>query len=64
MTLTETDTEGGRVGGKKRHVKTGENKKRKKRTIKWMKKLFHSHHSNAVKKTAIVVIMVCGVCCE
>lgn len=44
---------------KKRHIKTRENKKRK-RIIKSMEELFHSHHSNHVLITAIVAIMVCG----
>lgn len=44
---------------KKRHVKTGKNKKRK-RIIKSTEELFHSHHSNPVLKTAIVAIIVCG----
>lgn len=41
---------------KKRHVK---NKERRRRIIKSMEELFHSHHSNPELKTAIVAIMVC-----
>lgn len=60
-TLTLTDTDSQREAGwEKRHVKTGKNKKRK-RIIKSMEELFHSHHSNPGLETAIVAIMVCGV---
>lgn len=59
MTLTETDSQR-EAGWNKKHVKTGMNKKRK-RIIKSMEELFHSHHSNPVLKTAIVEIMVCSV---
>lgn len=45
---TDTHTEGGRLG-EKRPVKTREKQKRK-RIIKPMEELFHSHHSNHVLK--------------